>query len=98
MKLAGKRADVSPDGKQEALQVRCRLFGGSLWFGNREDWEEGNWASCNLTHTTKHNAIVVSHRFSVRPWYYSGRAGPLVPKHGSMAILIFILNEWDRSG
>uniref|UniRef100_A0A2H1VLN6 SFRICE_023745 n=1 Tax=Spodoptera frugiperda TaxID=7108 RepID=A0A2H1VLN6_SPOFR len=26
----------------------------------------GNWASCNLTHNTKHNASVVSRRFSMR--------------------------------
>uniref|UniRef100_A0A2H1X2Q1 SFRICE_003325 n=1 Tax=Spodoptera frugiperda TaxID=7108 RepID=A0A2H1X2Q1_SPOFR len=73
----------------EALQVRCRPFGGLL-FGNGdgEDWEGGNWASGNLTHTTKHNASVVSRRFSVRPWYYSGRAGSFVAKHGS-PILIF---------
>uniref|UniRef100_A0A2H1W7U7 SFRICE_009554 n=1 Tax=Spodoptera frugiperda TaxID=7108 RepID=A0A2H1W7U7_SPOFR len=55
----------------EALQVRYRLFG-RLLFGNGdgEDWEGGNWASGNLTHTTKHNASIVSRRFSVRPIAY----------------------------
>uniref|UniRef100_A0A2H1WCJ5 SFRICE_030505 n=1 Tax=Spodoptera frugiperda TaxID=7108 RepID=A0A2H1WCJ5_SPOFR len=65
----------------EALQVRYRLFG-KLLFGNGdgEDWEGGNWASGNLTHTTKHNASVVPRLISVRPWYHFGRAGPFVPK------------------
>uniref|UniRef100_A0A2H1VY75 SFRICE_020694 n=1 Tax=Spodoptera frugiperda TaxID=7108 RepID=A0A2H1VY75_SPOFR len=69
----------------EALQVRCRSFGvWACWeIGDWEDWEGGNWASGNLTHTTIHNESFVSRRFSMKPWYHSGRAGPFVPNHGN---------------
>uniref|UniRef100_A0A2H1WTT0 SFRICE_019275 n=1 Tax=Spodoptera frugiperda TaxID=7108 RepID=A0A2H1WTT0_SPOFR len=70
------------------LETPELLQGCCSGIGDGEDWEGGNWASGNLTHTTKHNASFVSRRFSVRPWYHSGRAGPFVPKHGSPTLNI----------
>uniref|UniRef100_A0A2H1VT75 SFRICE_003208 n=1 Tax=Spodoptera frugiperda TaxID=7108 RepID=A0A2H1VT75_SPOFR len=88
--VSNRRHPWTPE-TPDAFQVRCRPFGGLLC-GNRdgEDWKGGNWASGNLTHTTKYNASVVSRRFSVRPWYHSGRAGPFGPKHGSPTLGIHL--------
>uniref|UniRef100_A0A2H1V163 SFRICE_024162 n=1 Tax=Spodoptera frugiperda TaxID=7108 RepID=A0A2H1V163_SPOFR len=97
--VSNRRRPWTPE-TPEALQVRSRAFGGSefngCWgIGDCEDLKEGNWAPSNLTYTTKHNASVVSRRFSVRPWYHSGRAGPLVPKHGSPTLNGSGIGDWE---
>ncbi|KAF9808914.1 hypothetical protein SFRURICE_000960 [Spodoptera frugiperda] len=47
-----------------SYRLQLEFKGCCLEIGDWEDWEGGNWASGNLTHTTKHNASVVSRRFS----------------------------------
>uniref|UniRef100_A0A2H1VU10 SFRICE_014396 n=1 Tax=Spodoptera frugiperda TaxID=7108 RepID=A0A2H1VU10_SPOFR len=44
----------------EALQVRCRSFGGLGLLGIAKIWKGSNWASSNLTYTTKHKRCFTS--------------------------------------
>uniref|UniRef100_A0A2H1WPW5 SFRICE_016821 n=1 Tax=Spodoptera frugiperda TaxID=7108 RepID=A0A2H1WPW5_SPOFR len=54
------RSDTTASQKTDCFDCLLEEFKGCWGIG---DWEGGNWASGNLTHITKHNAGVVSHRF-----------------------------------
>lgn len=45
------------------------------------------WASVILSHSSKHSASAISPRFSLRPWYYSDRTSPFIPKRGSPTVI-----------
>lgn len=62
----------SPSGKPTPPRMdRLLVVRNLMKFGDSrivEIGERGNWASGYITHTTKHNACVVSRRFSERSW------------------------------
>ncbi|CAH1635868.1 unnamed protein product [Spodoptera littoralis] len=54
------------------------------WYSRRYKCVTGHLG--NLTLTTNYNARYVSRRFSKRPWYHSGRAGPFMLKNDPLIL------------
>lgn len=63
----------------KAPRVRCWPLGD----GERHRGAVGVWDPVILIYSLKHRASAISHRFSMRPWYHSCRAGPCMLKHAS---------------